>query len=66
MFALESLSLDGETYENSEAVKRACDFLVSKQRKDGGWGESWEVSYLILFLPPLFFSTTDTNPESVH
>jgi squalene cyclase len=43
MFALESLSLAGETYENSKAVRKACDFLVSKQRSDGGWGESWEV-----------------------
>ena len=42
-FALESLSLVGETYENSTAVRRACDFLVSKQRTDGGWGESYKV-----------------------
>lgn len=42
MFALESLSLVGETYENSESVRRACDLLISKQREDGGWGESWE------------------------
>lgn len=42
MFALESLSLVGETYENSTAVRRACDFIISKQRADGGWGESWE------------------------
>ena len=42
-FALESLSLVGETYENSKSVRRACDFLVSKQRADGGWGESYKV-----------------------
>ncbi|KAJ7072130.1 terpenoid cyclases/protein prenyltransferase alpha-alpha toroid [Mycena amicta] len=41
MFALESLSLAGETYANSPRVKRACDFLVSKQMADGGWGESY-------------------------
>ncbi|KAI8996475.1 lanosterol synthase [Trametes punicea] len=41
-FALESLSLVGETYANSPAVRRACDFLVSKQRADGGWGESYK------------------------
>lgn len=46
MFSLESLSLVGETYENSESVRKACDQLVSKQRGDGGWGESWEVSIL--------------------
>ncbi|KAH9939145.1 lanosterol synthase [Amylocystis lapponica] len=40
-FALESLSLVGETYETSERSRRACDFLVGKQRADGGWGESY-------------------------
>jgi lanosterol synthase len=44
MFALESLSLTGETYRNSESSKRACDFLVSKQNYEGGWGESYRVS----------------------
>ena len=42
-FALESLSLVGETYATSERVRRACSFLVSKQREDGGWGESYKV-----------------------
>ncbi|KAL4925989.1 terpene cyclase/mutase family protein [Aspergillus undulatus] len=42
MFALESLASVGETYANSSAVQRACDFLVSKQRDDGGWSESFE------------------------
>ena len=41
-FALESLSLVGETYTTSEASRRACEFLIEKQREDGGWGESWE------------------------
>ncbi|KAF9048266.1 terpene synthase [Hymenopellis radicata] len=41
-FALESLSLVGETYETSAAAKKACDYLVSKQRADGGWGESYK------------------------
>jgi len=36
-FALESLALGGEYYSNSPAVRRACDFLLSKQREDGGW-----------------------------
>ena len=31
----------GETLENSEAQARACSFLLSKQRADGGWGESY-------------------------
>ncbi|KMP02262.1 hypothetical protein CIRG_10085 [Coccidioides immitis RMSCC 2394] len=41
MFALESLSLVGETYANSEHAKRGCEFLLSKQRPDGGWSESY-------------------------
>jgi lanosterol synthase len=44
MFALESLAIAGETHENSAAVRRACDFLVSKQMSDGGWGETYMVS----------------------
>jgi squalene cyclase len=43
-FALESLSLVGETYSNSSHARRACEFLLSWQREDGGWGESYKVS----------------------
>ncbi|OBA26575.1 terpene synthase [Hanseniaspora valbyensis NRRL Y-1626] len=46
MFALEALYTVGETYENSDVVKRGCDFLVSKQREDGGWSESMKSSEL--------------------
>jgi lanosterol synthase len=44
MFALESLALVGENYNNSPSVKRACEFLLRKQRSDGGWGESYKAS----------------------
>ena len=47
MFALESLKCVGETYENSERVKRGCNFLLEKQMDDGGWGESYKVCSLI-------------------
>jgi lanosterol synthase len=50
MFALESLAIAGETHENSAAVRRACDFLVSKQMDDGGWGETYMVRCLRLRL----------------
>lgn len=43
MFATESLALVGENYSNSPYSKRACEFLISKQRSDGGWGESYKV-----------------------
>jgi lanosterol synthase len=42
MFALESLKLQGEVYQNSERVRRACKFLVDHQNEDGGWGESFK------------------------
>jgi len=43
MFALESLALAGETYTNSERVRRGCEFLLSHQdATDGGWGESYK------------------------
>lgn len=42
-FALESLALVGETYATSNSSRKACEFLLSKQRADGGWGESYKV-----------------------
>ena len=42
MFALESLASVGEYYANSERSRRGCDFLLSKQMADGGWGESYK------------------------
>ncbi|KAI8290815.1 Lanosterol synthase [Colletotrichum sp. SAR11_57] len=38
-FALQSLEAVGEQYHNSERALRACEFLLSKQMDDGGWGE---------------------------
>ena len=31
----------GKSVANSEAQLRACEFLLSKQCSDGGWGESY-------------------------
>ncbi|KAH6108859.1 hypothetical protein HBI69_165200 [Parastagonospora nodorum] len=42
MFALESLACVGETYANSERVRRACEYFVDKQMDDGGWGETYK------------------------
>jgi lanosterol synthase len=41
MFALESLASVGEVYSTSIQVKKACEFLISKQMEDGGWGEDY-------------------------
>ena len=42
LFACESLASMGEVCSNSERQRKACKFLVSKQRDDGGWGESYK------------------------
>ena len=47
MFALEVLATAGETYENSQIVKRACDFLLSNVQASGGWGETADVSVVV-------------------
>jgi lanosterol synthase len=49
MFALESLASIGEYYENSVHSKKGCEFLISKQRHDGGWSESYKVRYRFFF-----------------
>ncbi|KAL7801906.1 oxidosqualene:lanosterol cyclase [Trichoderma afarasin] len=41
MFALQSMKAVGETYSNSQISRAGCDFLISKQREDGGWSESY-------------------------
>ena len=51
-FALESLSLVGETYETSMYSRRACEFILSHQREDGGWGESYKVRVFPEFCDP--------------
>lgn len=52
MFAIESLSLADEHYDNSESVRKACEFLLGKQMADGGWGESYKVYSLRTSRPP--------------
>ncbi|KAE8382326.1 terpenoid cyclases/protein prenyltransferase alpha-alpha toroid [Aspergillus bertholletiae] len=41
-FAMEALHCVGETYENHPVVKKGCDFILDKQKEDGGWGETIE------------------------
>lgn len=43
MFALESLRHASLTYASHPQVRKACEFLISKQQPDGGWGESYKV-----------------------
>uniref|UniRef100_A0A670I5I1 Terpene cyclase/mutase family member n=1 Tax=Podarcis muralis TaxID=64176 RepID=A0A670I5I1_PODMU len=44
-FGLEAFACMGYIYRGGEACKevtKACEFLVSKQMEDGGWGEEFE------------------------
>ena len=40
-FSLESLETVGQTYQTSPRVRKACEWLASKQKVDGGWGEHY-------------------------
>ncbi|KAF8057901.1 GgCAS1 [Scenedesmus sp. PABB004] len=40
-FGVTALAARGHSAGSDPAVRRACEFLVSKQRLDGGWGESY-------------------------
>lgn len=40
-FALAALEIVQETYQTSKNVRKACEWLVSKQKDDGGWGEDY-------------------------
>ncbi|KAF8400155.1 hypothetical protein HHK36_013451 [Tetracentron sinense] len=40
-FGVKGLVAAGRTYQNSCSIRRACDFLLSKQLDSGGWGESY-------------------------
>ncbi|WMV59875.1 hypothetical protein MTR67_053260 [Solanum verrucosum] len=40
-FALGGLAAAGKSYSNSAAVRKGVEFLLQRQRSDGGWGESY-------------------------
>ena len=46
-FALETLSMAGDTYDNSAHARRGWEFLLKHQKPDGGWGETREVSQVL-------------------
>ncbi|XP_052135938.1 achilleol B synthase-like isoform X2 [Oryza glaberrima] len=39
--SVKGLIAAGRTYENSSSIRKACDFILSKQLDTGGWGESY-------------------------
>ncbi|PON40447.1 Squalene cyclase [Trema orientale] len=40
-FAIEGLTSCKKSYKNSHVLRKACQFLLSKQLPNGGWGESY-------------------------
>lgn len=40
-FGVEGLLAGGRTYDKSSSIRKACQFLLSKQLDSGGWGESY-------------------------
>jgi squalene cyclase len=40
-FGIKGLADAGRTYQNSLPIRKACNFLLSKQLATGGWGESY-------------------------
>lgn len=40
-FALESLETVDQTYQKSLRVRQAYEWLASKQKSNGGWGEHY-------------------------
>ncbi|XP_019443529.1 PREDICTED: probable oxidosqualene cyclase [Lupinus angustifolius] len=40
-FGINGLIAAGKTYQDSHCIRKACEFLLSKQNPCGGWGESY-------------------------
>ncbi|KAK8977710.1 hypothetical protein V6N11_013491 [Hibiscus sabdariffa] len=40
-FGVKGLVAAGKNFNNSSSIRKACDFLLSKQLPSGGWGESY-------------------------
>jgi hypothetical protein len=60
MFAVKGLVAAGRTYDTSSSIRKACNFLLSKQQTTGGWGESYlssetGVKFLSLYLNDVCF-----------
>ena len=64
-FGIKGLIDAGNTYSNCPFIRKACDYLLSKELASGGWGESYlscqnkvlisilcEISFLYCFIMP--------------
>ncbi|CDF35754.1 cycloartenol synthase [Chondrus crispus] len=48
-FAIDAYTSMGLTLETSPSMERACQFVLNKQREDGGWGESYLSSETMVY-----------------
>ncbi|KAK8292546.1 hypothetical protein E1A91_D06G130200v1 [Gossypium mustelinum] len=55
-FAVEGLAACGKNYQNSPSMRKACEFLLSKQLQNGAWGESYLSSQ----------NKADVDPTPIH
>jgi achilleol B synthase len=53
-FAIKGLVAAGRTYRNSLAIRKACNFLLSKQLGTGGWGENYLGCQIEVIILPSF------------
>ncbi|CAM0948883.1 unnamed protein product [Alopecurus aequalis] len=58
-FAVHGLIATGRTYENSSSIRKACNFLLSKQLSTGGWGETYLSSEIEAYVEA-------TSPHAVN
>ncbi|KAG4957593.1 hypothetical protein JHK85_043973 [Glycine max] len=40
-FGIKGLIIAGKSYQDSQSIRRGCEFLLSKQQLCGGWGKSY-------------------------
>ncbi|CAM0958974.1 unnamed protein product [Alopecurus aequalis] len=61
MFAVRALVATGRTYNNSYCLRKACNFLLTKQQSTGGWGESYLSSDNGVYVDSLKSNTVNTS-----
>ena len=67
-FGIKGLIAAGNTYSNCPCIRKACDYLLSKELASGGWGESYlscQSKVLISILCGISFLYSSSVPHDV-